>query len=84
MMARSVRDPLARATLRVLALPLLALAAASCGDGGPGPDDERQASELNFLRPAPNAPEFADTTVTFLAKRGEDREVRIRYAVAPG
>ncbi|MFN2563611.1 MAG: hypothetical protein ABR499_01200 [Gemmatimonadaceae bacterium] len=77
MMTRFVRGLLVGAAV--------ALAALSCDDSaGLGPTDERQASELNFLRPAPGAPEFADTTVTFYAKRGEDRQVRIRYAVAPG
>ena len=69
--------------LRVLTAAGIAAVAVSCGDST-GPTDERPASELNFLRPAANAPEFADTTVTFYAKRGEDRQVRIRYAVAPG
>ena len=66
------------------ALALVATVTASCNDGTSPPEEVRTTEQLHFLRPAPNAPEFADTTVRFIARRGEDREVRIRYAVAPG
>jgi hypothetical protein len=70
---------------RMLTVVALMLAGLSCSDTTPPPPPEvRPTSELHFLRPAPNAPPFAETTVSFIAKRGEDREVRIRYAVAPG
>jgi hypothetical protein len=69
---------------RTLAAAALALLAASCGDGTSPGDDVRPTEALTFLRPAAGAPQFADTTVQFYAKRGDDREVRIRYAVAPG
>jgi hypothetical protein len=61
---------------------VLAFVVLSCNDGTAPDTDTRPASELTFLRPAPGAPQFADTTVQFYAKRGEDREIRIRYAVA--
>ncbi|MFN2566089.1 MAG: hypothetical protein ABR499_13920 [Gemmatimonadaceae bacterium] len=48
------------------------------------PDVARPSEALNFLRPAPGAPAIADTVVSFWAKRGEDREVRMRYAPSPG
>lgn len=48
------------------------------------PDIARASEELNFLRPALGAPPIADTMVSFWAKRGEDREVRLRYASRPG
>jgi hypothetical protein len=60
----------------------LALVVLSCNDTTSPDTGVRPASELTFLRPAPGAPQFADTTVRFYAKRGADREVRIRYAVA--
>lgn len=67
----------------MLTAVMLVSLAVSCNDGT-APIDQREASELNFLRPAADAPEFADTTVTFWAKRGSDREVRVRYAPVPG
>jgi hypothetical protein len=61
------------------------LLGASCGDGTSStPPEVRETGELRFLRPAPGAPPFEETTVTFTARRGEDREVRIRYAVGSG
>jgi hypothetical protein len=70
-------------TITAVALALLAALTASCDDGT-SPPETRTTEELRFLRPAPDAPEFAETTVRFTARRGEDSEVRIRYAVAPG
>ena len=72
--------------LRTIVAAALALTAVSCGDGpaAPQPGDTRPASELHFVRPAPGAPELADTTVQFLATKGVDSEIRIRYAVSPG
>jgi hypothetical protein len=71
-----------RSVVRTCVAALLATVALSCDDSTGPTTDSRPASELTFLRPAPNAPQFADTTVQFYAKRGEDREIRIRYAVA--
>ena len=70
--------------VRALAIAPLAFVAASCNDGTAPAEDIRPANELTFLRPAPGAPQLADTTVQLVATRGEDSEVRIRYAVAPG
>lgn len=70
--------------LRAFATSAVALLAVGCGDGTAPAEQQRPASELNFIRPAPGAPELADTTVQFYAKRGTDREIRIRYAVSPG
>jgi hypothetical protein len=69
---------------RALSAAVLALVAVSCSDGTSPPEDIRPANELTFLRPAPGAPQFADTTVQFYAKRGDDREIRIRYALTAG
>ncbi len=61
----------------------VALFGVTCSDGT-SPPETRDTNELRFLRAASNAPPFAETQVTFIAKRGEDREVRIRYQVASG
>ena len=71
-----------RSLVRTCLAAVLAFVVLSCNDGTAPDTDTRPASELTFLRPAPGAPQFADTTVQFYAKRGEDREIRIRYAVA--
>ena len=72
-----------RSVIRTWVAAAAVLLTSSCNDGT-APVEIRATDELTFLRPAPNAPELADTTVRFIARRGEDREVRIRYAVAPG
>jgi hypothetical protein len=71
-------------TFAAAALALFATVSTSCNDGTSPPPEIRPTEGLHFLRPAPGAPEFADTTVRFIARRGVDSEVRIRYAVAPG
>ena len=66
------------------AFAVLALAAASlaaCGDGT-GPDRQKRTDELTFLRFDVNAPALAQTTVTFWAKKGDDRRGRL-YFVTP-
>jgi hypothetical protein len=68
-------------------LTLLALVPAvlllGCSEGT-SPDVARASEDLNFLRPDRAAPPLADTVVSFWAKRGEDREVRMRYQPLPG
>ena len=72
---------------KALKLALLALAPAAlllgCGEAT-SPDVARSPENLNFLRPDRAAPPLADTLVSFWAKRGEDREVRLRYQPRPG
>jgi hypothetical protein len=68
---------------RLLTVAAAASLLVSCNDGTSPPEEIRATEELTFLRPAPNAPALADTTVRFIARRGRDSEVRIRYAVAP-
>jgi len=70
--------------LAAAALAVLATVTPSCNDSTSPPPEVRPTGELRFLRPAPGAPEFADTTVRFIARRGVNSEIRIRYAVAPG
>lgn len=55
---------------------------AGCGDST-GPE-QRQSSELHFLRLAPGAPAILDVQASFWARRGEDRELRMRYVPLPG
>jgi hypothetical protein len=55
--------------------------AASCGGDSTSPTQvEKQSSDLHFLRLSTSAPPLASTVVSFYAKRGEDREVRLRFA----
>jgi len=67
---------------RLTALALAAVAASSCGDSTA--PEIRSESELHFVRFAADAPKILDTTVTFFAKKGENREIRLRYAPVPG
>ena len=71
---RMVLRPLAL----ILALAVAALALA-CSDGT-GPDRTKSTDELVFLRFAANAPDLAQTTVSFWAVKGEDRRGRLYYA----
>ena len=74
-----------RMFLRPLAL-LLALAVAmvalACSDGT-GPKETKETDELTFLQFAANAPDLAQTTVTFWAVKGQDRRGRLYYVTAP-
>ena len=64
--------------LRIAALAC-SLGLAACRDGtAPGPVS-RTADQLHFIRPAPTAASLPDTAVSFWAKRGEDRELRLYY-----
>lgn len=72
-----------RYRIRIWTAIAVALFGVTCSDGT-SPPEVRETSDLHFLRAATNAPPFAETQVTFTARRGEDREVRIRYQVAPG
>jgi len=66
-----------------MVMPLLV---AACGDDSPtdpGPIPIPEA-QLTFLRQAPNAPPLLTTDTTVLATKGQDLEVRIFYAPAPG
>ena len=66
----------------ITGLALVLALAASCSDATA--PQEKTTSELHFLAFASNAPEIQDTTVTFYAKLGENREIRLRYAPIPG
>ncbi len=61
-------------------------AAMGCSDSGTGPGSGsvRQEDSLTFLAPAPDLPAFTTTTVTFLAVRDQNSEVRLFYPKRPG
>ena len=55
--------------------------AASCGGDSTSPQPiQKQSSDLHFLRLSSSAPPLASTTVSFYAKKGEDREIRVRFS----
>jgi hypothetical protein len=68
---------------KYLALLTLLALAASCSDSS-GPPDARPTTDLNFLRPASDAPPLAKTSVTFTATQGENAEAEIWYHARPG
>ena len=55
------------------------LGIASCQDSTAPVPVSRAADQLHFIRPAPTAAALPDTAVSFWAKRGEDRELRLYY-----
>ena len=68
---------------RALLAPLL-LASFACQDANEPPDNGGQTTQPNFLRLSASAPPPAQTTVSFWAKKGEDRDVDIDFAAEPG
>jgi hypothetical protein len=61
-------------------LALGALCLASCGGDSTGPNtSERTTTDLHFLRLSTSAPALQSTVVSFYAKQGEDREIRVRF-----
>lgn len=69
---------------RWLVASVCALGALGCGDGTAPAPLSRPADQLHFLRPAATAQPLPDTAISFWAKRGEDRELRLYYAPRPG
>lgn len=65
-------------THALVAAALLLLA--GCGGDSTAPAIvEKPASDLHFLRLSTSAPPIEATVVSFVAKKGEDREVRVRF-----
>jgi hypothetical protein len=60
---------------------LVALAlSASCGGDSTAPNPvQKQTTDLHFLRLSATAPPLVSNVVSFYAKVGEDREVRVRF-----
>jgi hypothetical protein len=72
--------------LRILLLAAWAGAAASCSDSSSPPDDggSKPPSELSVIHVAPSSTPLFNTTVSFYAKRGEQREGSISFQDAGG
>ena len=62
---------------------LTVLLIVACAGDTTGPSSssnvQKPASELHFLQLSPSAPALQGTTVSFYAKRGEDREARVKF-----
>jgi hypothetical protein len=53
---------------------------AACGGDSTGPNGvQKPASDLHFLQLSSSAPALQATTISFYAKRGEDREARVKF-----
>jgi hypothetical protein len=65
--------------LRILLLALSAGVAASCSDSSAPPDDSRPPADLSVVHVAASSTPLFNPTVSFYAKRGEDREARIYF-----
>ena len=64
----------------LFALLTVVLFAACSGDTATAPNEvQKPASDLHFLQLSPTAPALQATTVSFYAKKGEDREVRVKF-----
>ncbi len=63
-----------------LAALLTALTMAACSADTTSPNQvQKPASDLHFLQLSPAAPALQATTVSFYAKKGEDREARVKF-----
>ena len=70
-------------TRRRLTGALLLALAAGCGDST-GPEEEvRPTDELQFVQLAADAPPLVATTMSFWAKKGEDRRLRMFFRPRP-
>jgi hypothetical protein len=66
--------------VRRLLLAVLAGAGASCSDSGaPNGDNTKPPSDLNVVHVAPSSTSLLNSSASFYAKRGEDREVQIFF-----
>ena len=65
--------------LRILLLALSAGTAASCSDSSAPPYDTRPPADLSVVHGAASSTPLFNPTVSFYAKRGEDREARIYF-----
>jgi hypothetical protein len=66
----------------ITTLAALAAAAACGGSTEPRTTEQRPSSDLNVVTRV-SAPPLVSNTVSFWAKRGEDRQVTLRYANSP-
>lgn len=73
-----------RSTKPFLILAIISALGAGCRDGTAPAPVSRSADQLHFIRPAPTSASLPDTAVSFWAKRGEDRELRLYYNAQSG
>lgn len=71
--------PRTTSTRLILLALVCSLGFAACQDGTAPAPVSRSADQLHFIRPALSAASLPDTAVSFWAKRGEDRELRLYY-----
>lgn len=70
--------------MRRMAMVALAMALAACDDSTGTNVVQRNESDLVFLRARAGAPPLAQTTATFYAVRGQERELRMYFRPAAG
>jgi len=72
--------------VRILVLGAWAVVAASCSDSSSPPDDggSKPPGELSVVHVAPASTPLFNTTVSFYAKRGENREGSLSFQDAAG
>jgi hypothetical protein len=64
----------------ITATLLLAVILAACGGDSTGPGEiQKPTTDLHFLRLSASAPQLQSTVVSFYARKGEDREIRVRF-----
>src|SRR5881398_1530397 len=66
--------------LSISGMLLVVFAGAACGGDSTAPQTEiKNTGDLHFLRLSASAPQLQSTVVSFYAKKGEDREIRVRF-----
>jgi len=66
--------------MRVARGALLVVSAAACGGDSTAPTVQKPSADLHFLRLSASAPSLQATVVSFYAKKGSDREIRVRFS----
>jgi hypothetical protein len=64
---------------RLVTFAVLLAGLVGCSDSTAPTNVEKPASDLHFLHLSASAPALQATTVAFYAKKGEDREIRVRF-----
>lgn len=68
-----------RATLLALILPFFAACSDYGADPGASSLEERPTDQLHFVRMSASAPQLESLVLSFWAKKGVDKDVRLRY-----
>jgi hypothetical protein len=64
---------------RLVTFAALVAVLVGCSDSTAPANVQKPASDLHFLHLSASAPALQATTVSFYAKKGEDREIRVRF-----